>query len=139
MPKEIEVPTEAPPRAVEMRRKRRQPDVTIIASPAYDLLLSIHLAFSLDGTHTFDHDLQWIEQGRNLCPPEVTASLAFFFGNEADQWCAASLCGILWQAPEPLSIDATIDWLATIPVEQVMLLLMEGDGLGEDWREVAEG
>src|SRR5215472_17600617 len=45
MRRDYELVQDPVPRAAEMKRKRRQPELRIVASPAYDLLLSLHVVF----------------------------------------------------------------------------------------------
>jgi DNA-binding transcriptional ArsR family regulator len=135
MPKDA---ADVPARPVEMRRKRKPPAVQIVASPVYDLLLSLFVVFTQRATD-FEQDPQWwIAQSREKCPPELFDTLAFFFGDEEEsQWCASRLCKLLWQAPAPLDIGTTLDWLAQLPVAEVLTVLLERDGLGDDWHETA--
>jgi DNA-binding transcriptional ArsR family regulator len=129
---------DTPQRPVDLRRKRRQPPVQIVANPAYDLLLSLFLAFGSNGTLYYELEPSWAEVARTTCPPTLNDTLAFFFGSEEDkQWCASQLCGVLWQSPTPLDIPGTLTWLEQIPVEQVLTVLLEQDGLGDDWYEIA--
>ncbi|MBA3823228.1 MAG: winged helix-turn-helix transcriptional regulator [Ktedonobacterales bacterium] len=137
MTKESEVSARPP---VEMRRKRRPPTVEIVASPTYDLLLSLFIVFSNPATHDFELDPTWIAKARAACPPEHLATLAFFFGDEDEaQWGAARLCGLLWQAPDPMDVSATLDWLAALPVADIYAILLERDGLGDDWLDTVRG
>lgn len=135
MPKDA---ADVPARPVEMRRKRKPPTVQVIASPAYDLLLSLFVVFT-QRANDFEQDPQWwIAQAREKCSPELFATLAFFFGDEEEsQWCASRLCKLLWQTPAPLDIPATLDWLAQLPVAEVLTVLLDRDGLGDDWYETA--
>lgn len=128
---------EPAPRAVEMRRRRRQPPIQISSSPAYDLLLSLHVTFGVAGGD-YEIDPAWVARAQEKCPPALLQTLAFFFGDdEAEQWCAARLCALLWQAPTPADLNATIDWLAQVPVADVLTQLLDREGLGDDWSEVA--
>ncbi len=137
MPKDLDGGQESPPRAVEMRRRRRQPIVRTLGSPVYDLLLSMHVAFCPPRLSEFELSASWLEGAVAACPPELRETLAFYFGEEDGQWCAARLCALLWRSPAPESIDATLAWLAALPVEEVLTILLKQDGLGDDWREVA--
>ena len=137
MRRDNEIAPDVAPRAVEMKRKRRQPEVRIGSSPAYDLLLSLHVVFG-SPLNEYEYDPAWITQARAVCPPELQATLAFFFGDGEGQWCAASLCGLLWQAPTPTNVPATIDWLAQLSLTETLPIIIGGDGLGDDWREVAQ-
>jgi DNA-binding transcriptional ArsR family regulator len=125
-------------RPVEMRRRRRPPEVGVIASPMYDLLLSLFVAFSQRNSD-FELDPQrWVALAHEHCPPELLATLTFFFGDEDEsQWCASRLCKLLWQNPTPLDIAASLDWLAQLPVEQLFTVLLDRDGLGDDWYDTA--
>lgn len=137
MAKEIESGQDVPPRAVEMKRKRQQPVVQILASPAYDLFLSLHVVF---GSPPKDYEFSpdWIERARVACPADLIDTLTFFFGDGDGQWWAATLCGLLWRSPVPNDVVATLDWLAQMPVEEIWTVILGGDGLGDDWREVAQ-
>jgi DNA-binding transcriptional ArsR family regulator len=137
MPKDAD---ETVARPVELRRKRKPPEVVVIASPLYDLLLSLFVAFSQRNSD-FELDPQrWLTLAQEHCPPELLATLAFFFGDEDErQWCASRLCKLLWQNPAPLDIPASLDWLAHLPVEQIFTVLLDRDGLGDDWYDTAIG
>lgn len=129
---------DTPQRSVNMRRKRRQPPVQIVANPTYDLLLSLFVVFGLRDSSDYELAPEWSEQARAACPPALFDTLSFFFGDEDErQWCASRLCGLLWQSPAPHDIVGTLDWLMQIPVEDVLTLLLERDGLGDDWQDVA--
>ncbi|HKD74899.1 MAG TPA: hypothetical protein VKB76_05365, partial [Ktedonobacterales bacterium] len=119
MRRDYELVQDPVPRAAEMKRKRRQPELRIVASPAYDLLLSLHVVFG-SPLNDYEVDPVWREQARAACSPELTAALEFFFGDGEGQWCAASLCGLLWRAPNLASIPDVIAWLAQLPVEEVL-------------------
>lgn len=137
MRRDTSMTPEPAPRAVEMRRRRRQPPIQISSSPAYDLLLSLHVTFGVAGGD-YELDPTWAVRAQEKCDPALRQTLAFFFGDdEAEQWCGARLCALLWQAPVPAEISATIDWLAQIPVAEILTQLLDREGLGDDWREVA--
>jgi DNA-binding transcriptional ArsR family regulator len=138
MPKDSDsIVTDAPPRPLDMRRRRRHPVIQIVASPAYDLLLSIHVAFCSPRVCDYEIDNNWIERARAACPPELLATLTYFFGSEEGQWCAANLFALLWRAPQLDDTLGTIEWLASQPIEDIILILFERDGLGDDWHEIA--
>jgi DNA-binding transcriptional ArsR family regulator len=137
MRKDLEGSLEAPARTVEMRRRRRPPIVQILGSPAYDLLFSLHVAFSPPRMRAYEVSAEWIEHALAACSPDLRERLAFYFGTEEGQWCAARLCAFLWRSPAPASIAATLDWLQSLPAEEIIVELIEQDGLGDDWRDVA--
>ncbi len=137
MRRDYELVQDPVPRAAEMKRKRSKPELRIIASPAYDLLLSLHVVFG-SPLNDYEVDPLWREQARAACPPELATTLEFFFGDSEGQWCAASLCRLLWRAPNLASIPDVIAWLAQLPVEDVLPVIIGSDGLGDDWREVAQ-
>ncbi len=135
MPKDV---ADSQARSVEMRPKRKPPEVQIVGSPAYDLLLSLYIAFSQRNAD-FELDPQWwVTQAHEKCSPELLATLSLFFGDEEEsQWCAGRLCTLLWRSPAPHSISATLDWLAQLPPEDVLTVLLDRDGLGDDWYDTA--
>ncbi len=137
MPKDL---VDGSARPVDLsRRPRTTVPVQVVASPVYDLLLSLFVAFSPPArAGEFDQEQEWVTRARTTCSPELLATLRFFFGGEEEgQWAAYRLCGLLWQAPEPMEAEATLRWLAEMPAVEVLTLLMERDGLGDNWRDTA--
>ena len=119
-------------------RKRIPPKLHIMPSPVFDLILSLHVTFCPGSSEDYDIDPQWIARARSACTPEMLETLAFFFGDGKGQWCSANLCGLIWQAPDPSNITATLDWLGIeASTEDVLIEVMKTEGLGDDWQEVA--
>ncbi len=126
-------------RHVELPLPRPNPPaLTFIASPLFDMILSLHIAFNASFYSEADLDPQWIERARAACSPDLVDRLSFYFGEEERGGLhAVHIYGIFNLSPDPQDILATLAWMETIPVEEVLIPIMESNGLGDDWREVA--
>ncbi|HEV7126712.1 MAG TPA: winged helix-turn-helix domain-containing protein [Ktedonobacterales bacterium] len=130
----------APPPMVDLRRGRA-PDVEIIACDLYDFLISLRVALAspeFDFT-AFDIGRGWIEAARAHCiARDATALdvLGHFLGDGRAHSLHATLISLVWRCPEPRDVPHFLDWLGTLPVNEVVEVLLDQDGLGTDWPEV---
>lgn len=130
---------ENPRRHVEMPARRRQPpELMFVANPTYDMLLSLHLVFNANVFTESELDQEWISRARAACPPDLSQTLMLYFSEEESHgWCSTHLYGLLYRAPAGIDIPSTLDWLASQPLAEVLIPLLDRSGLGDDWREVA--
>lgn len=123
---------------VDTRRRRTPPPVLeLVADPAYDLILGLHVIFSAPTLPEIELDREWIAATRAKCPPELDETLVAFFGDEGHALNTTQICGLLYRSPAPLDIPTTLDWLAQLPVHEVLLPLLDRTGIGDDWQVVA--
>lgn len=130
----------APPPVVDLRRGRT-PDVEIVACDTYDFLISLRAALAspdLDFT-AFDIGRGWIEAARARCAasdPQALDVLGHYLGDGRAQSLHATLISLVWRCPEPRDVPSFLQWLATLPDNELVEVLLDQDGLGTDWPEV---
>src|SRR5579859_3252548 len=129
-----------PPRAVDLRRGR-MPDVEILACGTYDFLLSLHVALVSpeSGFADFDIGHEWIVTARTRCSqrdPHALTVLGHYLGDDRPTSLHATLISLVYHCPEPRSVPHFLDWLATLPSNELVEVLLDQDGLGADWSDV---
>lgn len=129
--------TTQPPRAVDLRRARA-PEVEIVACATYDFLLSIHVALASPDYDYADYAVgrEWIEAARARCnalAPDALDVLGRYLGNGRPGSLHGTLISLVAQCPEPRDTQHFLQWLETLPVEQIAEVLLDQQGLGDDW------
>lgn len=130
----------APPRAVDLRRAR-QPEIEILAAAAFDFLLSVHVCVASPELDYADYDVgrDWIVSARAHCAdrdPRALELLDRTFGGTVPGALHATLIALVGLAPAPRESADFLDWLASVPVAQVLEALLDQEGLGDDWRDL---
>ncbi len=128
----------ATPRAVDLRRGRA-PEVEILASETYDFLLSLHvcLASPEHAFADFDVGRAWVDSTRarlHARDPQALATLGQYLGDGSPGSLHATLISLVRRAPEPRETTQFLDWLETMPVDQLAEVLLDQEGLGNDWQ-----
>ncbi|HEX6121767.1 MAG TPA: winged helix-turn-helix domain-containing protein [Ktedonobacterales bacterium] len=126
-----------PPRAVNLRRKR-PPDIEILARTTYDFLLSLHVSLSSPEFDYADYDVgrEWIEDALARCAAHDPAALPIlgrYLGGAAPDSLRATLISLVWECPEPRTPTVFLDWLAAQPAGHIAEALLDEAGLGADW------
>lgn len=129
-----------PPRAVDLRRARA-PEVEILACPTYDFLLSMHVALASPDYDYADYAVgrEWIESARARCnalAPDALDVLGRYLGNGRPGSLHATLISLVAQCPEPRDTKHFLQWIGALPVEQLTEVLLDQQGLGDDWRNL---
>jgi DNA-binding transcriptional ArsR family regulator len=130
----------APPRAVDLRRGRT-PDVEILACDTFDFLISLRVVLAApeyDFT-AFDVGRAWVESARARCnarDPHALTVLGHYLGDGLPTSLHASLISLVYRCPEPRDTPHFLEWLATLPANELAEVLLDQDGLGADWPEV---
>ena len=130
----------AAPPVVDLRRGRA-PEVEIIACETYDFLISLRVALAspdLDFT-AFDIGRGWIEAARAQCTtrdPRALDVLGHYLGDGRASSLHATLISLVWRCPEPRTVPSFLDWLKTLPANELVEVLLDQDGLGTDWADV---
>ncbi len=132
----------APPRAVDLRRAR-QPEIEILAAAAFDFLLSLHVCVASPELDYADYDVghDWIVASRARCAERDARALELLdrtFGGVAPGALHATLIALVVLAPAPRDSADFLDWLASVPVAQVLEALLDQEGLGDDWRDLLQ-
>ncbi len=130
----------APPRVVDLRRARR-PEIEILAAAAFDFLLSVHVCVASPELDYADYDVgrDWIVAARARCAerdPHALELLDRTFGGITPGALHATLIALVALAPAPRGSGEFLDWLASVPVAQVLEALLDQEGLGDDWRDL---
>ena len=130
----------AAPRAVDLRR-RRQPEIEILAAAAFDFLLSVHVCVASPELDYTDYDIgrDWIVTARTRCAerdPHALELLDRTFGGSVPGALHATLIALVALSPAPRDSGSFLDWLAEAPIAQVMEALLDQEGLGDDWRDL---
>ncbi len=130
-------PRQSAPRAVDLRRPRA-PDIEIVAWGTYDFLLSLHVALASPDYDYADYEVgrSWIDAARERCvrcDPHALPTLGRFFGDGRPASLHATLISLVAQAPEPRDTVHFLQWLETLPGEQLAEVLLDQEGLGSDW------
>lgn len=130
---------QTPPRAVDLRRPR-QPEIEIVSTPAYDFLLSLHVAVASPERDYTDYDIgrTWIESARARCAAQDGVALDMlerYFGSTHPGALHSTVISLVALAPEPHDIPAFLGWLAEMPVAQFFETLLDQEGLGDTWRD----
>lgn len=129
-----------PPRAVDLRRARA-PEVDILACTTYDFLLSMHVALASPDYDYADYAVgrEWIESARARCneaAPGALDVLGRYLGNGRTGTLHATLISLVAQCPEPRDTQHFLQWIEALPVEQLVEVLLDQQGLGDDWRSL---
>ncbi len=128
------------PRAFDLR-KGRPPDLEILACPAYDFLLSMHVCLASAEYDYADFDIgrTWIESARARCAkrdPEALAILGRYFGDGTPESLNATSISLVWKCPEPRDVPSFLAWLRQIPAAQLAEALLDHEAIGSDWVEL---
>lgn len=128
----------ATPRAVDLRRGR-SPEVEILASETYDFLLSLHvcLASPEHAFADFDVGRTWVDSARarlHTRDPQALATLGQYLGDGSPGSLHATLISLVRRVPEPRGTAQFLDWLETMPADQLAEVLLDQEGLGNDWQ-----
>src|SRR5690348_15611990 len=100
----MDTPTEfrsAPPHAVNLRRKR-PPDIEILACATYDFLLSLHVSLSSPEFDYADYDVgrDWIAGALARCAardPAALTVLGRYLGGSTPGSLRATLISLVWE------------------------------------------
>lgn len=129
-----------PPRAVDLRRGR-VPEVEILACDTFDFLVSLRVALASperDFT-AFDVGRAWVEGARARCAasdPQALGVLGHYLGDGRATSLHATLISLVYRCPAPRDVPHFLDWLSTLPANELAEVLLDQDGLGADWPEV---
>jgi DNA-binding transcriptional ArsR family regulator len=129
-----------PPRAVDLRRGR-VPEVEILASDTFDFLVSLRVALAspeYDFT-AFDVGRAWVEKARGRCAaidPRALDVLGHYLGDGRITSLHATLISLVYRCPAPRDVPRFLDWLGTLPANELVEVLLDQDGLGTDWPDV---
>jgi ArsR family transcriptional regulator, virulence genes transcriptional regulator len=129
-----------PPRAVDLRRGRA-PDVEIMSCDTYDFLVSLRVVLASPEFDFTGYDVgrAWIESARARCnarDPRALGILGHYLGDGHPASLHASLISLVYRCPEPRDTPHFLEWLATLPPNELAEVLLDQDGLGADWPEV---
>lgn len=131
-------PRASTPRAVDLRRGRA-PEVEVLACETYDFLLSLHvcLASPEHAFADFDVGRAWVESARARVRSRDTEALDIlgqYLGDGLPGSLHATLISLVRRAPEPRDTARFLDWLETMPADQLAEVLLDQEGLGSDWQ-----
>jgi DNA-binding transcriptional ArsR family regulator len=129
-----------PPRAVDLRRGRA-PDVEIVACDTYDFLISLRVVLASPDVEFTGYEVgrAWIEGARARCNERDTRALGVlghYLGDGRPTSLHASLISLVMRCPEPRDTAHFLDWLGSMPANELAEALLDQDGLGADWPEV---
>ncbi len=98
------------------------PRAIIEVSPAYELLLSILVAFDDDDLDTRDLGAAWVEEVRSRAGEDLVARVRSLAGESCDTF--THLAGLVHDTPAPRTVAAFLDHLrATDPLEILLHLV----------------
>ena len=125
---------------IDMRPRRRQAAVEISASAVYELCVSVRVAFASPDEDFTDFDIgpHWIAAARGKCAaydPRASDALGLYLGNDRREALGGTLLSLVARCPEPRTVPAFLDWLATYPASQLVEMLLDQQGHGDDWAE----
>ncbi|HLZ24820.1 MAG TPA: metalloregulator ArsR/SmtB family transcription factor [Ktedonobacterales bacterium] len=128
------------PRAVDLRRART-PDISIVACGTYDFLLSLHVVLASPDVDYADYDIgrEWIKDARRACAARDASALetlGHYLGDGQPGSLHSTLISLVAQCPEPRDTAHFLNWLAQVPVTDVVETLLDQDGLGADWPDL---
>jgi DNA-binding transcriptional ArsR family regulator len=98
----------------------------VLASPEYDFT-------------GYDVGRAWIESARARCSardPQALNILGHYLGDGRPTSLHATLISLVARCPAPRDVPHFLDWLATLPANELVEVLLDQDGLGADWPEV---
>lgn len=126
---------------IDMRPKRRHTEVEIVASEVYEFWVSLRVAFasSDDDFTDFDVGRAWVDSARARCAafdPAALEALGLLLGNERREALGGTLISLVARSPEPRTVPHFLEWLAAYPANQLVVLLLDQDGLNSDWLEM---
>jgi DNA-binding transcriptional ArsR family regulator len=116
--------------------------VEIVACGTYDFLLSIHVALASPDYEYADYDVgrEWIESARARCAehdPQALSVLGRYLGDSQPGSLHATLISLVAQCPEPRDTRHFLTWLETLRADLLAEVLLDQEGLGADWHDLA--
>lgn len=126
------------PRVVDLRRART-PEMEIVACSTYDFLVGLHVVLASPDEDYVDYDIGrlWIELARQRCAardPGALKVLGRYLGDGRPSSLHATLISLVALCPEPRDAEHFLRWLETFPAEQLAEVLLDQQGLGQDWQ-----
>jgi DNA-binding transcriptional ArsR family regulator len=129
----------APPYVVDLRRTRT-PEIDITACSTYDFLLSLQVALASPEYSFADYDVghEWVVWARGCCDEADNTALPTlnrYLGLGVPHSLHATLISLVAECPLPREPEYFLRWLAEIPIERFVLVLLDHAGQGTGWQD----
>ena len=134
------MPQPVPRHVVDLRRTR-VPEIAIVACSTYDLLLSLQVALASPEYDYADYDVghDWVVSARHRAEEHTGEALAVldrYLGHGLPSSLHATLISLVAECPPPRDPEFFLGWLAEIPINQFIQVLLDNAGQGTAWQEL---
>ena len=122
-------------------RRTRVPEIAIVACSTYDLLLSLQVALASPEYDYADYDVghDWVVSARQRAEEHTGGALAVldrYLGHGLPSSLHATLISLVAECPPPRDPEFFLGWLAEIPINQFIQVLLDNAGQGTAWQEL---
>lgn len=105
------------------RRPNTPPRVSVEVSPAYELLMSLLVAFSEGDGYERDLPDTWITQVRDRAGADLVARIGALGGDDCETF--THLTGLVYDTPAPQTVPAFLDHLRQTDAHEILLHLVQ--------------
>jgi DNA-binding transcriptional ArsR family regulator len=121
-------------------RRTRTPEIDITACSTYDFLLSLQVALASPEYSFADYDVgqEWVAWARRRfdeADKSALPTLARYLGLEVPHSLHATLISLVAECPPPREPEYFLRWLAEMPIERFLLVLLDHAGQDTGWQD----